>query len=189
MGENKVVRYSSTKEQKSLINAWGEHLEGLMPDWYLTLTMRPTRLASSTATRRERWRSQVERYLAEVEVAARNPIAWVFVDDFGRGGRLHAHGLVTNVAHLDRSFWWREAFERFGRAEIREFIRRGGAAHYVGKHALTPTGDVHFGGALLANLHTSQVPAEFSVGRVVVARSAEVSSDLFHMNLGRWRQR
>jgi hypothetical protein len=55
----------------------------------------------------------------------------------------------------------------------------------MAKNGLATSGDFHFGGELLRDLSSKQTNA--AVGRIVVARSADVPSAFFHMTLGRRR--
>jgi hypothetical protein len=178
-------------QRRRLKGSMGLFLERrVKPDWMVTISFRDR--VSRDGTRRPPTREwalpRLLRFLDEaLEPAADGPILYILVEDYGaRGGRFHAHALIAGVAHLDRRFWWDRASTLFGRTRIEPYSERGGGAQYIARHALTDTGNIHFGGRLLPRSIEKERPP---VGRVVIARSAEVPSDLFHMTLGKWRQR
>jgi hypothetical protein len=136
----------------------------------------------------ERASDSFKDYVKKLEAAAGAPIGCVAATNFGTvGGRFHAHLLIAGVAHLSIDEWWRIAFSRFGRTTIDEYDPSRGGTYYVAKNALAENGELWFGGQLLADLPKNASGSP--VGRVVVARSADVPSVLFHMTLGRRRQR
>ena len=133
-------------------------------------------------------RRKIIDFLQELQIAAGGPIAWVMAEDFGRiNGRWHAHALVDGVGDLDIDYWRAEALGRFGISRIEPYDPSRGGAWYLAKNGLSEHGNLHFGGAL-AGLEID-TGATREVGRVVIARSADVPSALYHMSLGRRRIR
>jgi len=133
-------------------------------------------------------RHTITDFLQELQIAAGEPNAWVMAEDFGRiAGRWHCHALVDGVDDLDIDSWRAEAFRRFGISRIEPYDASRGAARYISRNALTEHGNLHFGGALAGLEIDTAVTRE--VGRVVIAKSAEVPSQLFHLTLGRRRIR
>jgi len=124
-------------------------------------------------------------YFEDIGREAEEPIKWLVAEDFGKvGGRFHCHGLASGVGHLNRRFWWSEAFRRFGRTQIEPFDPKRGAAFYAAKYASKALGEIHFGGTLGGKEPTSEPLA--SGGKASpIAPSAELESDLYHMTLGR----
>jgi hypothetical protein len=191
LDDDQYSQFSSAAErQRRLCGTYGFFLEQIQ-DWDLIATFTFKDLQDKDGRKRLWTRgsalAELLRYLDSLERAAGGRIAWVLVEDFGRiTKRPHAHALIAGVAHLDRWTWWEKAFRQFGRARIEPYVESGGGAQYLAKHALTDTGEIHFGGKMLDE-RTIREAAR--VGRVVVAHSAEVSSDLFHMTLGRRKGR
>lgn len=163
--------------------------ERLEPDWFWTTTFRDLgdRYGRPRPPHCGLALARLTEYFGHLEREARRKIGWVLVLDQGRiGGRIHAHALVAGVMHLDRGEWWNRAYNQFGRARIDLYEEREGGAQYVAKHAMTETGEIYFGGGLLET-HSSAQPQP--VGRLVVARSADVPSSLFHMTLRKGHRR
>jgi len=133
-------------------------------------------------------RSMIMNFFEQLQIAAGKPIAWVMAEDFGRiAGRFHCHALVDGVGDLNTDYWRGEAFRRFGISRIDPYEPSRGAARYLARNALSANGNLHFGGTL-AGLEID-TGATREVGRVVIARSADVPSPLFHLTLGRKRIR
>lgn len=131
---------------------------------------------------------KVEGFLLELQEEAGRAIGWMISESFGRvGGRWHCHALIAGVSHINMFAWWRRALERFGRCKISKFREAGGAGYYMARNALGPGGDFHIGGKLFDVVRPTLAPSQ--IGRVVVAKSADVPSALFHMTLGRGRKR
>jgi hypothetical protein len=176
-----------TKIQKSRIERarrvqqYGDFVAKLLPwAWLATITFRWN-------ANRDVALDRIWRYLNDLEVAAGRAIGWVLVGDYGTvRGHFHVHVLIAGVGHLNRGLWWRRAFRRFGRATIERYDPERGGASYVAAHALTDTGEIHFGGALFPKWKAT---AQHNVGRVIVAKSADVPSSQFHQTLRRRRQR
>ena len=170
------------ERDRQLVSELGEFIRNLLEwSWYVTITFR-------FYPGRTRTLPEVIHYLNDLEHAACNPIGWIVADGFGeKGERYHCHLLVAGVDHVDIDEWWRRSFARFGRSEIKRYDPSKGAAYYVAKHALAETGSLSVGGKLLDS--PCAVTPGLPVGRVVVARSAEVPSALYHMTLGRRRKR
>jgi hypothetical protein len=159
------------------------------PAWFVTNTFRDyaDRYGRLRPPARGRALSQLREYFRELETAAKKRIGYILVLDYGNvSGRLHAHALVSGVGHLDRRVWWEKAYQRFGRTSIEPYEEHGGGAQYIAKHALTETGDLYFGGRLL---DPKPIKEPQPVGRVVVAKSADVPSEFFKMGPVRGRRR
>jgi hypothetical protein len=143
--------WAKSKQQRGLLpEAYGEFLSKLAEwDWFVTITFRdiiPHDLAMTL----------IEEWLADIQArVGGKQIGWVLAEEFGRiGGRYHCHLLVTGVSKEIRTFWWSEAFRRFGRSEIRPFNQGKAAAFYTAKYAAKQLGAIHFGGMLSGrNLH------------------------------------
>jgi hypothetical protein len=128
-------------------------------------------------------------YFADMEKMAGKPIGWSVAEEFGRlGGRYHCHALVTGVAHLRRTFWWAEAFRRFGRTRIEPFDRERGAVFYAAKYAAKQLGGLHFGGTLAGKRLSDFEVSTSSGGKQTVITSAEMPKEFFRMGLGRWHR-
>jgi hypothetical protein len=121
--------------QSHLAEAWGEFLGRFPWDWFCTLTFRDP-VPSFTAHRR------FEYFARDLERAAGQPIAWFRGDEYGpRGGRLHIHALIANVANLDRFTWMARWENRNGYARIFIFDPTQGAAYYCAKYVTKQFGD------------------------------------------------
>jgi len=184
---------AAARPGRLLLSEWGDFIEQLAPwDWRWTITFRNSfwDLESPSNSLRppsKDWSLRaLDGFLNELQQEVGSPIIWVIGEDFGRLGRFHAHILVANVVGPSIDEWTAKAFRRFGRNRLDYYEARRGGAHYLAKHALTETGGVHFGGA---GLPGERLQNSLPVGRVVVARSANVPSSLYHMTLGRRRQR
>jgi len=128
----------------------------------------------------------VDDFLGELQDEVGQPLVWVIGEDFGKYGRFHLHILVANIIGVSIDDWKAKAFRRFVRNQLDWYERGGGAAHYLAKHALTDSGGIHFGGA---GLPEERLRNSMPVGRVVVVKSANVPSSLFHMTVGKRRKR
>src|ERR1700730_520093 len=130
------------QQRAKLPDAYGEFLSKLA-DWDLfsTITCRDILPRDLAIARIEEW-------LADIQAAVcGKQIGWILAEEFGRiGGRYHCHMLVTGVGKERRTFWWNEAFRRFGRSEIRPFDPRKAAAFYAAKYAAKQLGQIQFGG-------------------------------------------
>jgi hypothetical protein len=146
----------------------------------------------------------IEEWLADMRAqAGAADVGWVIAEEFGGlGGRWHAHGLISGVSRLERKFWWREAFRRFGRTRIEPFDPERAGAFYAAKYAAKALGKIHFGGTL-AGIELSRVMREN--GRRcwndsltsssppvrthgVLTPSAEVERTFFRLGLRRWHR-
>jgi hypothetical protein len=56
---------------------------------------------------------------------------------------------VSGVDRLSRRFWWKVAYEQFGRTRIEPFDYERGGAYYVAMNGLSEHGELYFGGKLL----------------------------------------
>ena len=99
------------------------------------------------------------RFLLDLELAAKDAIGWVLVEDFGpENGAYHVHGLIAGVSHLRRNEWWNEMHTRFGRSEIRKYDDGRGARYYIAGRAIeVDAGVVHLGGRLLEGRNITQI--------------------------------
>jgi hypothetical protein len=111
-----------------LAEAWGLFLNKYSWDWFTTLTFRDP-VPSFRAHR------FLKGFVEEIDKAAGLPIYFFRADEFGpRGGRLHMHLLVGNVAHLLRFTWMEKWAIRAGYARVLPFDRSRGAAFYCAKY-------------------------------------------------------
>ena len=133
--------------------------------------------------------ARIGEYFGLVQRATSRPVGWVIGEEFGKlGGRYHCHALVTGVADQHRKFWWRVAFDQFGRTRIEPFDRERAAAFYAAKYAAKQLGGLHFGGTLAGKrLSDYEVPTS-SGGKQTVVCSAEMPRDFFRLGLGRWHR-
>jgi hypothetical protein len=116
-------------------DGWGQFLARFPWDWYFTLTFREL-VSPQQAVRIFR------RFARDIEEAADMPIGWFRVSEYGtRGGRLHMHGLMLNVAHLSRLWWMDEWNRRAGYARILPYDASKGAAYYCGKYLTKQGGE------------------------------------------------
>jgi hypothetical protein len=187
---NKKTPFANTHLRKGNCGIYGFFLETVqLPDWFMTVTFRD-RLGRNGQmyTPSRSWAlAGLRDYYGDLEAAARARIGYILVLDVGElYGRLHAHALVAGVAHLDRQLWWEKALRQFGRTSIQPYQERIGGGQYIAKHALSESGDLYFGGRLL---DPRPIKEAQPVGRVVVARSADVPSELFKMGLVRGGRR
>ena len=146
----------------------------------------------------------ITEWLADIQAhAGASEVGWVIAEEFGAlGGRWHAHGLVSGVSRLERQFWWREAFRRFGRSRIEPFNPERAGALYAAKYAAKALGKIHFGGTL-AGVELSRVirvhgrrgwddcfagSSEPTCTHGVIAPSAPVEKTFFRMGMRRWHR-
>lgn len=146
----------------------------------------------------------IQQWLADIDAHAGKPIGWLVAEEFGSlGGRWHCHGLISGVSHLQRKFWWSEAFRRFGRTRIVRFEASRAGAFYAAKYAAKALGNLHFGGSL-AGIEISRVVRPGGGSRswadslasdsaplsthAIVSESANVEKAMFRLGLGRWHR-
>jgi hypothetical protein len=143
---------------------------------------------------------------AQVLLSYTGSYSWVLAEEFGRiGGRWHCHALVAGVAQLERSFWWREGYRRFGRTRIEPCKSEFAASHYAAKYEAKQLGEIHFGGTLagvnLSKSLASTLPCPggfFSIGAgtskvfphraTVTLPSADLPKGFFHFGLRHWHR-
>src|SRR5581483_1640804 len=116
---------------------WGEFIAGLAPwSWFVTITFKNTAYRGD-APARDSCLRRISEWLADIQAAVGGlRIGWILAEEFGRaGGRWHCHLLICGVSHLQRRFWWSEAYRRFGIARIEPFDHTRGAAFYAAKYA------------------------------------------------------
>ncbi len=181
-----------------LPEAFGEFLAGLaLWCWFVTITFRGDAPCSDAAMK------GIGEWLADLQAfAGCSRAGWVIAEEFGAlGRRWHCHLLICGVSHLQRLFWWAEAFRRFGRTTIEPFDPARAAAFYAAKYAAKALGKIHFGGTL-AGIPLSRVvrrdgrrawddspeSSEPSVTHEIVVPSANAEKALFRLGLGRWRR-
>lgn len=188
------------RERAALPQAFGDFLAGVARwSWFINpITFRGDAPCSDAAM------NGITEWLADVQAhAGGSQVGWVICEEFGAvGGRWHAHGLVSGVARLERMFWWREAFRRFGRTRIEPFDPERAACFYAAKYAAKAVGKIHFGGTLAGvelsrmmhqdgrrvwddSLAVSSAPIRT---RRVVAPSADIGKTFFRLGLGRWHR-
>ena len=188
------------QQRATLPEAYGEFISTLAEwDWFVTITFREITVRDLAVARIEEW-------LADIQATAGGKqIGWLLAEEFGRiGGRYHCHLLVTGVVNQTRKFWWREAFRRFGRSEIRPFDREQAAAFYAAKYAAKQLGFVHFGGTLDGKLlhqfaHAADGRREWrdalnvssagSKTHGVVSPSVDLERDFYRLTFNRGRKR
>ena len=138
-------KWASSQQLRAMLpEAYGEFISLLVKwDWFVTITFKEI-------TPRDLAVQRIEEWLADIQGAVGGKqIGWLLAEEFGRiGGRYHCHLLLTGVLNQQRKFWWREAFRRFGRSEIRPFDTEQAAAFYTAKYAAKELGLIHFGGTL-----------------------------------------
>ena len=182
-----------------LPDAFGNFLAGLAPwSWFVNpVTFRGDAPCSDFAMKR------IGEWLADLQAfAGGSQVGWVIAEEFGAlGGRWHCHGLICGVSHLNRRFWWAEAFRRFGRTTIEPFDPERAGTFYAAKYAAKALGKIHFGGTL-AGAELSRVvhrdgrrawddslkSSDPSATHEIVASSANVEKSLFRLGLGRWHR-
>ena len=188
------------RNRAALPQAFGDFLAGLAPwSWFINpITFRGDAPCSDAAMK------AIAEWLADIQAhAGASEVGWVIAEEFGAlGGRWHAHGLVAGVSRLERKFWWREAFRRFGRTRIEPFDPERAGAFYAAKYAAKALGKIHFGGTL-AGVKLSRVIRQggrriwddsFAVSsaptrtHAVVMPSADVCKTLFRLGLRRWHR-
>jgi len=147
----------------------------------------------------------IEEWLADLRAHAGRPIGWLIAEEFGRqGGRWHCHGLICGVSHLQRRFWWAEAYRRFGRTRIEPFDPGKAGAFYAAKYAAKALGRIHFGGTLngvelsrvvrpdgAARRAWADSLAESSKAvrtRALIVPSAHLEKSFFRLGLRRWHR-
>lgn len=183
-----------------LPEAFGDFLARLAPwSWFINpITFRGDAPCSDHAMQ------AIAEWLADIQAhAGARPVGWVIAEEFGAlGGRWHAHGLVSGVSRLERAFWWREAFRRFGRTRIQPFDPTRAACFYAAKYAAKALGKIHFGGTFTGvelssmvrvngrrvwddSLAVSSAPSRT---HGVVAPSASVERTFFRLGLRRWHR-
>ncbi|MGH9353138.1 MAG: rolling circle replication-associated protein [Terriglobia bacterium] len=192
--DNKAAqeRWARRKAQRQgIAPAFGQFIAGLASwDWFVTITFR------NAVSNPHAVVAAIKEWLANVEMMASARMGYLLAEEFGGlGGRFHCHLLVAGVAALRRDFWWREAFRRFGRTEIKPFNPEQGAAYYAAKYAAKSLGNLHFGGAFRGcEVRREENNFELKGVEVVSKRGSEVVSsdalprDFFHMGLGRWHR-
>lgn len=188
-------------ERLRLPEAYGNFIAGVeLWDWFINpITFRDDwrgahRSSSHANTQTgppcsEEAMSYIKRYFADMQKMAARPVGWMVAEEFGvLAGRFHCHALVTGVWELPRSFWWKEAFRRFGRTRIEPFDPRRAAAFYAAKYAAKALGAIHFGGTL-AGIDLSLLEEPCSVGEGQdLTTSAELPKGFFRMGLNRWHR-
>lgn len=203
-----LVDHSRTIERRALERsmrqglpeAWGNFLARLAAwDWFVTITFKDDPPRPEEALKR------ILLWLADLQAHGGGKlIGWIIAEEFGRvGGRYHCHLLIAGVARLPRRFWWKVAFDRFGRTRIEPFDPDKAAAFYAAKYAAKALGAIHPGGTLAgrelhslrhaidgrrewADLTEQSSPPQAT--HVSVAPSASVSRDLYRLGLKRWRR-
>ncbi len=120
---------------KQLAEAWGSFLAGYPWDWFVTLTFREP-VVSFRAHR------LFHSFCCDIDRIAGTPIGWFRADEYGpRGGRLHIHALMLNVAHLRRLSLMDKWQKLAGYARILPFDPDKGAAYYCAKYVTKTFGD------------------------------------------------
>lgn len=186
-------------ERAALPEAFGEFLASLaLWSWFITITFRGDAPCSGRAIK------HIGQWLADLQAfAGGRQVGWVITEEFGvLGCRWHCHGLVCGVSHLDRRFWWAEAFRRFGRTKIEPFDPARAGAFYAAKYAAKALGEIHFGGTL-HGVELSRVvhrdrrrtwddslskTSEASLTHEVVASSANIEKSFFRLGIRQWHR-
>jgi hypothetical protein len=183
------VPFANSASGWSVSGIGGVFLEGVKHwDWMVTISFRDQLWDGRLRTPTRGWAvRKVKRYFQAMERAAGGRIAYVMVEDLGKvSDRIHAHILVAGVADLDRRLWWAKAFREFGRTTIEPYVEHGGGAQYTARPMASNSSEIHFGGKML---NSGIVPEKPPIGRAVVARSADVPSELFKMGRARGGRR
>jgi hypothetical protein len=151
------------------------------------------RQSADLPTPAEQWR-HTRLYLHELEwrgrVTSGRPVGWFAAEEFGKvDRRFHIHFLIAGVAHLDRTEWWKRAFDRFGRVHIDAFDPRKAAPFYAAKYAAKTLGELHFGGTLQAcDLNEFENRPGVSGGRIVIARVDRRFRARYDLTMPRWHR-
>lgn len=177
-------RASERRNRRISARAYGEWIARLASwDWFINPFSFRVEPVPDAAI------AQIEEFFGLVQREAAQPIGWMIAEEFGRlGGRFHCHALVAGVGGLQRKFWWREAFRRFGRTRIEPFDRERGAAFYASKYATKERGKLHFGGTL-AGVDLSLVNEDGAAGGGQdVAPSVEMAKTHYRLGLRRWHR-
>ncbi len=135
------------RERSALPEAYGEFIVSLAAwDWFCTITFRNEVTDSARAV------AEVKAWLDLVRREAGLNFAYLIAEELGAlGGRFHCHILVADVRFLNRGFWWKEAYRRFGRSRIEPCERARAASFYAAKYSAKELGEFHFGGGLEAH--------------------------------------
>ena len=143
-----MLERNSLNDQRALRLAWGEFLEGLPWDHFVTLTFRQ-------ASGPDYARRAFGQWIRRLEREARTRLLWFVGFEDGRLlGRLHLHALVGNTDGLAESTLeeaWTPGFAR-----IQRFQPRLGAAHYVTKYITKDMLDYDVSPALARRLSTRE---------------------------------
>lgn len=168
-------------------------------DWFINpITFRGDAPCSDAAMK------AIAEWLADIQAhAGASDVGWIIAEEFGAlGGRWHAHGLISGVSRLERTFWWREAFRRFGRTRIEPFDSERAGVFYAAKYAAKALGKIHFGGKLSGvelsravrvdgrrawadSLARSSAPSRTHAAGLP---SAELERTFFRLGLRRWHR-
>lgn len=188
------------RDRAALPQAFGDFLASLAPwSWFINpITFRGDAPCSDAAMK------AIAEWLADIQAhAGASDVGWVIAEEFGAlGGRWHAHGLIAGVSRLERKFWWREAFRRFGRTRIEPFDPEQAGTFYAAKYAAKALGQIHFGGTLsgvqlgrVMRVDGRRVWADLLAARSapcgthgVVAPSANVERTFFRLGMRRWHR-
>jgi hypothetical protein len=124
--------------QEQLAEAWGQFLSGYPWDWFCTFTFRSGDDPPSSFRAHRLFGS----FMRDVTTRSEQPVFWFRGDEYGpRGGRLHIHALVGNVAAERRLYWMDQWDRRAGYARILPFDPNKGAAFYCSKYVTKQFGD------------------------------------------------
>lgn len=191
---------SRQQERAALPHAFGDFLRKLAPwSWFINpISFRGDAPCSDAAMK------AIAEWLADIQAqAGAIDVGWVIAEEFGAlGGRWHAHGLISGVSRLQRKFWWREAFRRFGRTRIEPFDPERAGAFYAAKYAAKALGKIHFGGTLsgvqlsrVVRVDGRRVWDESFAGSSMPSRthgvtlpSANLERTFFRLGLRRWHR-
>ena len=152
-------RWAAAKRKRSeAAGAFGDFLANLASwNWFCTFTFRDQGPALRPPAR-DSALDRLREYFSLLAKVASDQFGYALAEEFGRvDGRWHCHALVAGVHHLERRFWWREGYRRFGRTRIEPCNSSLAASHYAAKYEAKQLGEIHFEG----NLGDVNLPERF----------------------------
>lgn len=203
--ERRAARF---RPQRRITISYSQFLAGLATwSWFVTLTFRDSALVirrqdsfepiapwgaqsrliqDITYAQRDLALAKVTDFLTELQRAARTPVGWVLVEGRGDFGRMHLHGLVCAVSHLNRDAWEAEAERRFGSARFFRYDPSRPAARYISQHVEREDAGLFFGGVLRGtDLSRSELASRPTLHGSEIANSVELPAAFFHATLQR----
>lgn len=206
-------RAARHRVQRQTVDAYTNFISGLTAwSWFITLTFRDSALTSRKAlllnseaemledhsraasldirkisqSQRDFALARVTYFLNEVQAAAGTRIGFVLGEETGALGRLHFHGLISDVNRLNRDDWEVKAQQRFGSARFCRYDPSRRGSGYIAKAAADEERGVHFGGVLAGvDLSRTDISQNTRLRGIEIATSPALSSDFFRLTLKR----